>query len=171
MNKREQSPIYQTRSTRVLYMKDIRREGRGPQVALAAVLLLALIAVGALLGQGLRTSAEPAAPTAVAQSGAERERVLSELSEGAAAAPAVAPTAAPQAPAAPAARTLQVSGTDGSGLRLRPAPGTAGAPVAVLPEGAVVTPTGNSAQAEGMLWREVAAEGGLSGWAAADYLR
>lgn len=173
MNKREQSPIYQTRSTRVLNIDDIRRE-RGPRsrrLALAALGLITLIAVAILIGQGLRAAAEPsAAPAAGSRPEAAREQVLSELAEqNRPAAPA--PTTGPQATApAAAAATLTVTGTGEFGLRLRAAPGLAGATVAVLDEGDTVTPTGRRATADGLTWIELRAAEGAAGWAAADFL-
>jgi hypothetical protein len=161
MSKREQLPIYQTRSTRVLEPRSSARGRRGRQMALAAAGLLALIVVAALLGQGLRVAAQPGAPAADAE--AARERVLGELSAATTPAPA-APTGAP----APAGAT--VAGTDGAGLNLRADPGLAGALLATLPEGSPVAPTGQTRSADGILWAEVGA-GDVTGWAAADYLQ
>jgi hypothetical protein len=167
MTKREHLPIYQTRSTRVLNLDDLHRR-RPRRLALAAAGLVALIALAALIGQGLRVGAEPGgAPAAGSRPDSAREQVLSELAEAARTVPA-APTN-PPATATPG--QLTVSGTGGEGLRLRAAPGLAAAQVAVLPEGSAVRPTGRQAAADGLAWAEVADADGASGWAAAEYLR
>jgi hypothetical protein len=167
MHNKERSPIYETRATRVLHFDDRPRpRRRGRLVALGAA-LLALIAAGALLGQGLRVAAQQTETTAAgSRPGAPHERVLEALAE--AAVPSRAPTAVPTT--APPARPLTVSGTEGTGLRLRPTPGLAGEIIAVLPEGSAVEPTGATRTADGLSWAEVRADG-LTGWTATDYLR
>lgn len=162
MSHRERSPIYQTRATRVLQFSDLRRPRRRGRLVAALAGLLALVAVAALIGQGLRVAAQPGEAPAGSRPDAPRERVIEELAEAAAAGPA--PTAAP----GPAA--LTVAGTAGFGLRLRPEPGLAGAPIAILPEGSATEPTGKRADADGLAWLEVRAAGGMLGWAAAEYL-
>lgn len=166
MSIEKSSPIYQTRSTRVLEPRDLAPRRRGRRIALVAAGLLALIVVATLIGQGLRVATQPLATTAP-QPDATREQVLDELA--AAAGRPTAPTSAPQ-PTTAAPATLTVAGTAGAGLKLRDAPGLAGGLLLVLPEGSQVAPTGQTRSSDGMLWAEVGAGVGVTGWAAVDYL-
>jgi hypothetical protein len=70
--------------------------------------------------------------------------------------------------AAPARPPLYVANTGQDGLTLRRAPG--GDRIAVLPDGSVVTPTGEEQQQQGRTWRQVKDDQGREGWVAADFL-
>jgi hypothetical protein len=111
--------------------------------------------------------------TAGGQSGWLPAAALSLVGDQPAVTPATAtprPATATQRPAVtPAPRPLVVTGS-GSGLFLRVQPGT-GAIIRAYPDGAVVTPLGESAQLEGRRWLRVRAADGQEGWMAAEYLR
>jgi uncharacterized protein YraI len=70
----------------------------------------------------------------------------------------------------PVAPVWVVGGTDGAGANLRILPSTSAEIVAELDEGTPVTPLEGPISAEGLLWREVRAEGS-DGWIVASYIR
>jgi hypothetical protein len=164
-------PIYQTRSTRVLYPR--RRWPRRLLLALGVGALL--IAVGALLGQSFLARAEvvaqhsPLAPPvpATVTAGVTRAEPAGEAPARADRAPHLEP-----APTASAASPLQahVAGTEGLGLLLRAAPDTGSQPLAILPEGALVTLAGETLAGPDRAWVPVRDAAGSEGWVAAEYL-
>lgn len=86
--------------------------------------------------------------------------------------PSAAPPAPAPAPAAPqpaAATGPKITGTNGAGARLRAAPSLKAAIVLLIPEGAVVEPTGAPQAAEGYEWMPVRF-GGQGGWVASSLL-
>ena len=72
-------------------------------------------------------------------------------------------------PSAAPINTLFVRGTDGDGLRLRSGPDLEANVLAVLPEGATITPTGAAQQASAYSWTPVQFDG-TAGWVASNYL-
>lgn len=113
---------------------------------------------------GPETSADGAAWYQVRAGEVTGWAVAEYLAEPQAAAPPVAsstPTAAPT--------SLMVGGTDGSGARLRDAPGLASVVVATIADGQVVQVTGTATSADGYEWAPVTYNQ-LSGWVATIYL-
>ncbi|HYF64351.1 MAG TPA: SH3 domain-containing protein [Herpetosiphonaceae bacterium] len=89
--------------------------------------------------------------------------------------PFVIATPAPPTATAPAEPGLRPGGraevaTDGGALRVRPNPGTAGEPLAALPNGSAVTIIEGPSEGDGYTWWKIEIEGG-SGWVVADFLR
>jgi hypothetical protein len=83
------------------------------------------------------------------------------------------PTSAPIPTPVPAAQrpaNAYVANTGADGLSLRTTPATDGERIALLPEGAALTPTGQEQQVEGRRWRQVRDGQGREGWVAADFL-
>ncbi|MFN8636866.1 MAG: cellulase family glycosylhydrolase [Chloroflexota bacterium] len=92
------------------------------------------------------------------------------------------PTPPPSAPPArsndPVAATVQqggptvrVTGTEGQGVTIRDKPALAGRKLAVAPEGSRLTVVGDDAEADGHTWRNIKTASGVTGWAAAEYLK
>jgi hypothetical protein len=71
---------------------------------------------------------------------------------------------------APGVNRAIVSDTDGQGARLRVRPDSQADVVSVLDEGASVELTGQETEADGRVWVQIRASGGLSGWIAAELL-
>jgi hypothetical protein len=67
-------------------------------------------------------------------------------------------------------RPLYVTNTGADGLTLRRAPAADGERIAVLPNGAAVTPMGPEQQADGRSWRQVRDAQGREGWVASELL-
>jgi hypothetical protein len=67
-----------------------------------------------------------------------------------------------------AQQRLYVANTGGQGLTMRRSPG--GDAVAVLPDGTVLTTTGEEQPSNGRQWRQVRDAQGREGWVAADFL-
>lgn len=91
-----------------------------------------------------------------------------------ASAPSVAPTPAPITPSDPGSTlngggSPRISGTGGSGARLRATPSLNGDIVTVVPEGAEVIVTGDPVNAEGYAWVPVTYLG-MAGWVASGLL-
>lgn len=63
-----------------------------------------------------------------------------------------------------------VDGTGGDGLNVRSEPDVLASVVTVAPEGARLTTTGPEISSGGRRWRPVVTDGGVPGWAAADFL-
>jgi hypothetical protein len=77
----------------------------------------------------------------------------------------------PTNPAAPSGPPrVRVVRTDGDGLSLRSRPSATAPRLAVIREGALLEVIGEDRLVEGRTWRNVRQEGGVAGWAAADYL-
>lgn len=92
--------------------------------------------------------------------------------------PAGLPTVTPEpnAPAAPPAgnpsgAAFVVVNTGGLGLRMRASPGTDGAIVETLPDGARVEQIGEDSIGSSYVWRNVRAPSGTEGWVAVDFLQ
>lgn len=88
--------------------------------------------------------------------------------------PTVRPTSTPepeptQAPIA-VEDTVEVSGTGGSGLRMRAGAGQGHDVVKLLQEGAVLEVIGGPKEADGFTWWQVRDEVGESGWVASTYV-
>lgn len=79
------------------------------------------------------------------------------------------PLASPR-PALTAGLTVFVGNTDRYGADFRQAPGSAGARIRVLPDGAVLQATGRTQQADEQTWGEVRDSTGTIGWVVVDYL-
>jgi Bacterial SH3 domain len=87
--------------------------------------------------------------------------------------PPLTPTSPPIPTPVPAAQrpaNVYVANTGTDGLSLRTTPATDGERIALLPEGAPLTPTGQEQQVEGRRWRQVRDSQGREGWVAADFL-
>lgn len=92
--------------------------------------------------------------------------------------PATAAQSAPEpasaeaaAPAPSSTLSLRVDGTDGTGVNLRAEPSASAKVLKVVPEGAVLTATGEVRQAEGLSWRPVRDPEGKQGWVATKYVK
>src|SRR5687768_13255626 len=79
------------------------------------------------------------------------------------------PLASPR-PAPTAGQTVYVGNTDRYGADFRQAPGSAGARIRVLPDGAVLEATGRTQQADDRTWSELHDSTGTVGWMIVDYL-
>jgi hypothetical protein len=129
-------------------------------IALLAVVLL--IALLAFARNGTReVGLDQLAPTTAS------EPVLGSSGAGSdASLPTV--TLPPPTPAAP--QRFTVTGTDGQGLLLRPAPSTDGAALTTLPDGTVIEQIGDDVAGGDRMWRHVRAPDGTEGYVAIDYL-
>lgn len=67
-------------------------------------------------------------------------------------------------------QTVFVQNTDGYGAEFRRAPGSAGDRIGVLPEGVVLTATGQQQQTGERTWAQVRDSTGIVGWVIADFL-
>ena len=85
-------------------------------------------------------------------------------------APTPSPSPLSARPPLTARQTVYVGNTDRYGTELRQTPGAAGAPIRLLPDGAVLEATGREQQADERTWSEVRDSTGTVGWAIADYL-
>ena len=83
---------------------------------------------------------------------------------------APAQPASAAAPAPPTAEQVRVTGTSGSSVNLRSSPGLNGPRIKGIPEGTILTATGEPRQADGLTWRSVRDATGAEGWVAAEYL-
>jgi SH3-like domain-containing protein len=63
-----------------------------------------------------------------------------------------------------------VSGTGGSGVRLRSQPGNSGQIITVVPENTPLLIIGPDRVADGLNWRNVRAPNGTEGWIAANFV-
>lgn len=79
------------------------------------------------------------------------------------------PAASPR-PTLIARQTVYVGNTDRYGADFRQAPGSAGARIRVLPDGAVLEATGRSQQVDEQTWSELRDSTGVVGWVVLDYL-
>jgi hypothetical protein len=79
------------------------------------------------------------------------------------------PVASPR-PALRPGQVVYIANTDRLGADFRQAPGSAGARIRVLPEGAVLEATGRDQQADDWTWDELRDSTGIVGWVQADYL-
>lgn len=79
--------------------------------------------------------------------------------------------AAPAAPDGAPAAAFVVVNTGGLGLRMRASPGTDGAVVETLPDGARVEQIGEDSIGSNYVWRKVRAPSGTEGWVAVDFLQ
>jgi hypothetical protein len=80
----------------------------------------------------------------------------------------VAPPTLPPATSGAQSTTVVVTNTGSQGLTLRQTPG--GAPIRGLPDGTVLTLTGEEQSVGDRLWRKVRDAQGREGWVAADFL-
>ncbi|HWQ13875.1 MAG TPA: SH3 domain-containing protein [Roseiflexaceae bacterium] len=85
--------------------------------------------------------------------------------------PSAATPAPTAAPTSAAGQQLRVTGTEGLGLFLRPAPSTNNQPIKTLPDDTVVTVLEGPTSAEGRSWLRVRDASGAEGWAAAEFLK
>jgi hypothetical protein len=63
-----------------------------------------------------------------------------------------------------------VAGTDGQGVNLRAAPSLTASRVKTVPEGALLSTTGDTRQADGHTWWNVRDAQGANGWVAAEFV-
>ncbi|GBD08037.1 hypothetical protein HRbin22_00266 [Candidatus Thermoflexus japonica] len=85
--------------------------------------------------------------------------------------PAPGLTPSPSPTRTPVVQRMVVTGTGGTGLRLREGPGLLYAVVTVLAEGTVLRAFPESVEADGLRWRRVQTEdGAFEGWVAESYL-
>jgi hypothetical protein len=166
------SPIYQTRSTRVLYRRRV-----WPRHLLGCALALLLLVAGALLGQNVLARARlEATPIATPRSTpnlatAEVLGLPAETAPSATHQSSVGPsTAGTPVPTARQDLQARVAGTEGLGLLLRSAPGLEQPPLALLPEGSLLILVGETVAAADRAWSPVRTESGAQGWVAAEYL-
>ena len=62
------------------------------------------------------------------------------------------------------AQSFYVASGDGRGADFRRTPGPNGARIGALPDGLLVTTTGQEQQVDGQPWKEIRAPTGLTGW-------
>jgi hypothetical protein len=165
-----------------------RRAMALPPWALLAILvgIVVLLCVGlVLLVQALRGDGEEG--TATAPPATTAPALATDVEATAAPTGGIAPTDAveptgtvvlpidtPQATAAPnevgPGARVAVTGTQGSGLNLRAEPGTGGAVVVNVREGAVLTVIEGPQEADGYAWWKLRTAEGQEGWGAANWL-
>ncbi len=68
-------------------------------------------------------------------------------------------------------RTARVVNTGNAGVNMRDLPTLAGNVIAIIPEGDVITVTGESIQADNITWHPVVSRTGAEGWVADQYLQ
>jgi hypothetical protein len=79
-------------------------------------------------------------------------------------------TATPEPSGLAVGATAQVTGTAGSGLRIRGDAGLSGPTVKVVPEGTLVTILAGPQEADGYQWYQIRDDVGTEGWVAGDWL-
>ena len=119
-----------------------------------------------------RRSAAAAVASAPPQGGRKQAKTTKPPASETAAAPAPAPTDAAAAAAAqpPTPDRLRVAGTDGQGVNLRAGPSLTASRVKTVPEGALLSTTGDTRQADGHTWWNVRDAQGANGWVAAEFV-
>jgi uncharacterized protein YgiM (DUF1202 family) len=71
----------------------------------------------------------------------------------------------------PAPETVEVYGTGGTGANLRAQPGRAGTVIQSVPDGVHLTIIGDDETVDGLAWRHVQTDDGVSGWLAQEVVR
>ena len=120
-----------------------------------------------------KTATATVAPVGVEVEATATTEPTATATEEPTATPAAAePTATPEVPddALAAGVTAQVTGTAGSGLRIRGSAGLGGPTVKVVPEGTLLTILDGPQDADGYQWYQVRDEVGAEGWVAGDWL-
>jgi len=127
----------------------------------------------AVVGGSVGSHIHPPAALAAAVGGA-RDGARTAAADVRARLPAAAPTVRSGAPTSAASaaprRRLVVANTGGRGVNVRASPGVGQKVLRAWPEGAILVPTGATAQAAGLRWLQVRDPANEVGWVAAAYV-
>lgn len=169
---KKETPLYQTRSTRIL------SPARPRWRLVVFVVTVALLALGGrTLGNGLVPASSLGGITRPSSPNSKPNDSVMDALRNLSGVPArvPVPTTLPVQPAppnqpAPAAPQQQVYNT-GIGLIVREAPGIQAARIAKLSDGTTVAVIGPAMSSDGQVWKHVRTADGSEGWVSAEYLR